>query len=64
MSWELAFTVVGCVWAIVFWHSIATERQREYERHLNALDAKAVTREKEIEWLKACYRNSVLPEKK
>lgn len=59
MTWEIAFVIVGMTWALVVFLLVRTERLRESENHLNRIDAAISSHEKEIEWLKSCWRKSL-----
>lgn len=63
MTWEIAFTVVGSLWALVVVYSIRTERQRELEKDVAWCKQKAIDQEREVEFLKAAWRVLVNPKK-
>lgn len=59
MTWEIAFTIVGCVWALVVLVTTRFERQREHEIHLNRVDAVVTKHEKQLNWLEEIWRNNL-----
>lgn len=56
MNWQIAFVIVGCVWALVILYTVRTEWRREIEKDTSWMKEKLSSHEKEIEWLKLVLR--------
>lgn len=56
MTWEIAFTIVGCVWALVVFSMSRTHRLDEMDRRLMQCQSAWSEHGRDVEWLKGAYR--------
>ena len=64
MTWEIAFTTVGSLWALVAVYSVRTDRQRELEKDVAWCKQKISDQEREVDFLKAAWRILVKPQER
>lgn len=57
MTWEIAFTVVGCLWALVVLYTVKDGNEKDRASVISELRRRIETAENDIDWLKRKKEN-------